>query len=313
MLRILIISRGFVPQAQFIFAKNCSQVWAEALNDFTQWHGKQGRQELPKEVKGDDVEKDQEPKAEPELEVEEPERGQEAGQVRPRPRGSAVGLEWGALPVRRLGVAMSSIASGIGMWARLPATPPCPGSLCQSTGAELDSPIFLRSTSLPRFPPIPWMTEILASSSCQASLVMCPVPASSSAPAFLCSPTRPCRNLDKCTHRADPRRASNISPHFLGPTLRNWAFYLTMGAMCQGISSSLAALMGISPMMLWASATSRSSSWHRYLDFKFSLPFSSIPAILLEGREMGWRVGGDTKRKWFGGQAPFLLIGVINK
>ncbi|XP_019518846.1 PREDICTED: protein FAM166B isoform X2 [Hipposideros armiger] len=217
---------GFVPQAQFIFAKNCSQVWAEALNDFTQWHGKQGRQELPKEVKGADVQKDQEPKAAPELEAEEPERGQEAG---------------------------------------------------------------------------------------QASLVMCPVPASSSAPAFLCSPTRPCRNLDKCTHRADPRRASNISPHFLGPTLRNWAFYLTMGAMCQGISSSLAALMGISPMMLWASATSRSSSWHRYLDFKFSLPFSSIPAILLEGREMGWRVGGDTKRKWFGGQAPFLLIGVINK
>lgn len=67
----------------------------------------------------------------------------------------------------------------------------------------------------------------------QASLVMCPVPASSSAPAFLCSPTRPCRNLDRCTHRADPRRVSNISPHFQGPTLRTWAFYLTMGAMCQ--------------------------------------------------------------------------------
>ncbi|XP_019518848.1 PREDICTED: protein FAM166B isoform X4 [Hipposideros armiger] len=186
---------GFVPQAQFIFAKNCSQVWAEALNDFTQWHGKQGRQELPKEVKGADVQKDQEPKAAPELEAEEPERGQEAGQVSP--------------------------------------------------------------------------------------------------------------------YSMDDR-----DPHkffMSGPTLRNWAFYLTMGAMCQGISSSLAALMGISPMMLWASATSRSSSWHRYLDFKFSLPFSSIPAILLEGREMGWRVGGDTKRKWFGGQAPFLLIGVINK
>lgn len=76
---------GFVPQAQFIFAKNCSQVWAEALNDFTQWHGKQGSQELPKEVKREDVEKDQEPKPEPELEVEkEPERGQEAGHVRLR-------------------------------------------------------------------------------------------------------------------------------------------------------------------------------------------------------------------------------------
>ncbi|XP_032978136.1 protein FAM166B isoform X3 [Rhinolophus ferrumequinum] len=68
---------GFVPQAQFIFAKNCSQVWAEALNDFARWHGKQGSQELPEEVKREDVEKDQEPKPEPELDVEEPERGQE--------------------------------------------------------------------------------------------------------------------------------------------------------------------------------------------------------------------------------------------
>ncbi|XP_054440665.1 ciliary microtubule inner protein 2B isoform X1 [Pteronotus mesoamericanus] len=69
---------GFVPQAQFIFAKNCSQVWAEALNDFTQWHGGQGNQELPKEVKGEDVEKDQEPKPKSELEEEEAELGQEA-------------------------------------------------------------------------------------------------------------------------------------------------------------------------------------------------------------------------------------------
>nr|KAF6433351.1 family with sequence similarity 166 member B [Molossus molossus] len=70
---------GFVPQAQFIFAKNCSQVWTEALNNFTQWHGEQGSQKLPKEVKGEDLEKDhQEPKPEPELEAEEPELGQEA-------------------------------------------------------------------------------------------------------------------------------------------------------------------------------------------------------------------------------------------
>uniref|UniRef100_A0A4W2E9X7 Ciliary microtubule inner protein 2B n=1 Tax=Bos indicus x Bos taurus TaxID=30522 RepID=A0A4W2E9X7_BOBOX len=56
---------GFVPQAQFIFAKNCSQVWAEALNGFTQRNGGQGSQELPKEAKGEkDVEKDQEPKPE---------------------------------------------------------------------------------------------------------------------------------------------------------------------------------------------------------------------------------------------------------
>nr|XP_019584610.1 PREDICTED: protein FAM166B isoform X8 [Rhinolophus sinicus] len=109
---------GFVPQAQFIFAKNCSQVWAEALNDFTQWHGKQGSQELPKEVKREDVEKDQEPKPEPELEVEkEPEREQEAGHVRLRLRG-----------VQGAGVGRLTCA----------------------------------------FPLIPWMTEILASSSCQA-------------------------------------------------------------------------------------------------------------------------------------------------
>ncbi|XP_048204170.1 protein FAM166B [Perognathus longimembris pacificus] len=56
---------GFVPQAQFIFAKNCSQVWAEALNDFTQWHGRQRSQELLEEAKEEkDTEEHQEPKAE---------------------------------------------------------------------------------------------------------------------------------------------------------------------------------------------------------------------------------------------------------
>ncbi|XP_036891878.1 protein FAM166B isoform X1 [Sturnira hondurensis] len=74
---------GFVPQAQFIFAKNCSQVWAEALNDFTQWPGERGKQELPKEAKGEDVEKDEEPKPKSELEEEEPELGQEGGQASP--------------------------------------------------------------------------------------------------------------------------------------------------------------------------------------------------------------------------------------
>ncbi|XP_075864950.1 ciliary microtubule inner protein 2B isoform X2 [Microcebus murinus] len=62
---------GFIPRAQFIFAKNCSQVWAEALNDFTQLHGGQGSQELPKEAKGEkDLENDQESKPELELELE---------------------------------------------------------------------------------------------------------------------------------------------------------------------------------------------------------------------------------------------------
>ncbi|XP_036710999.1 protein FAM166B isoform X2 [Balaenoptera musculus] len=76
---------GFVPQAQFIFAKNRSQVWAEALNDFTQWYGGQRSQELSKEAEGEkDVEKDQEPKLEAELEMEkEPELGQEAEQASP--------------------------------------------------------------------------------------------------------------------------------------------------------------------------------------------------------------------------------------
>ncbi|KAM4877324.1 ciliary microtubule inner protein 2B isoform 3-T3 [Thomomys bottae] len=56
---------GFVPQAQFIFAKNCSQVWAEALNDFTQQHGWQGSQEPPEEDKeGKDTEEHREPEAE---------------------------------------------------------------------------------------------------------------------------------------------------------------------------------------------------------------------------------------------------------
>ncbi|XP_039731394.1 ciliary microtubule inner protein 2B isoform X1 [Pteropus medius] len=262
---------GFVPQAQFIFAKNCSQVWAEALNDFTQWHGEQGSQELPKEVKGEDVEKDQEPKLEPEQEVEkEPELRQEVGQASPYSMDDRDPRKF--------------FMSGEGKWV-----------MTKGVGRPPGDP---HSVS-----PSP-----------QASLVMCPVPASSSAPAFLCSPTRHFKNLDRRTHGGDPRRVSNISPHFQRPTLRTWVFYLTMGAMCQGISSSLVAHMGISPMMLWASAPSRSSSWHRYLDFEFFLPFSSIPAILWKERWAGgWGEAQREKRKWAGGQAPFLLIGVINK
>lgn len=88
---------GFVPQAQFIFAKNCSRVWAEALNDFTQWSGGQVSQELPKEAEGKkDTKKDQEPKPESELEAEkEPELQQEAEQVRPRRVEGVQGLRNG--------------------------------------------------------------------------------------------------------------------------------------------------------------------------------------------------------------------------
>ncbi|KAG3287482.1 hypothetical protein H1C71_011083 [Ictidomys tridecemlineatus] len=77
---------GFVPQAQFIFAKNCNQVWAEALNGFTQWHGGQGSKKLSKKAKGEkDKEKDQEPMSELELETEKkPELKWEKQQVRPR-------------------------------------------------------------------------------------------------------------------------------------------------------------------------------------------------------------------------------------
>ncbi|XP_065763743.1 ciliary microtubule inner protein 2B isoform X3 [Muntiacus reevesi] len=72
---------GFVPQAQFIFAKNCSQVWAEALNGFTQCSRGRGSQELPEEAKGEkDVEADHEPKPEAE---KEPELGQEVEQASP--------------------------------------------------------------------------------------------------------------------------------------------------------------------------------------------------------------------------------------
>nr|XP_010329994.1 protein FAM166B isoform X4 [Saimiri boliviensis boliviensis] len=62
---------GFVPRARFIFAKNCSQVWAEALSDFTHLHGKQGSEELPKEAKGEkDTENNQGPEPEGQLEEE---------------------------------------------------------------------------------------------------------------------------------------------------------------------------------------------------------------------------------------------------
>ncbi|XP_047381771.1 protein FAM166B [Sciurus carolinensis] len=75
---------GFVPQAQFIFAKNCNRVWAEALNDFTQLHGGQGSKKLSKEAKGEKDEKDQEPTSELELEAgKEPELKQEVEQASP--------------------------------------------------------------------------------------------------------------------------------------------------------------------------------------------------------------------------------------
>ncbi|XP_010617611.1 protein FAM166B isoform X2 [Fukomys damarensis] len=160
---------GFVPQAQFIFAKNCSQVWAEALNDFTPWHGEQGSQELPQEAKGD---KDKEPKSESELAVE--------GETELK-------LEVEQMKTKVLPYSMD----------------------------DTDPQKFFMS-------------------------------------AFLCSPTRHCRNLGRSTPRAMPSKTPNLSPYFPGPTFRTWVSYLTMGAMCQGISSSLATHLGISPTMLWA-------------------------------------------------------------
>nr|XP_034357941.1 protein FAM166B isoform X4 [Arvicanthis niloticus] len=68
---------GFIPQAQFIFAKNRNQVWAEAMSDFTQRRGEQESPELPEEAKGEkEVEKDQGPEA------EEPQLKQKTAQVR---------------------------------------------------------------------------------------------------------------------------------------------------------------------------------------------------------------------------------------
>lgn len=52
----------------------------------------------------------------------------------------------------------------------------------------------------------------------QASLATCPVPASSSAPAFLCSPTRHCRNLGRSTQGAEPRRTLSLSASSPGPS-----------------------------------------------------------------------------------------------
>lgn len=69
---------GFIPQAQFMFAKNCNQVWAEAMNNFTQRHGQQESHELSKEAgEGREAEKDQGPEA------EEPELKQEMAQMSP--------------------------------------------------------------------------------------------------------------------------------------------------------------------------------------------------------------------------------------
>ncbi|XP_055282962.1 protein FAM166B isoform X4 [Moschus berezovskii] len=132
---------GFVPQAQFIFAKNSSQVWAEALNGFTQWSGGQGSQELPKEAKGEkDVEKDQEPKPEAELEAEkEPELGQEAEQVRWRrlSQSPVVGAGSPYLCVTRPAVAMCRLAVGTGPDHQ----PHCPGAefVCRFSSINFSS------------------------------------------------------------------------------------------------------------------------------------------------------------------------------
>lgn len=91
------LTPGFIPQAQFIFAKNCSQAWAEALSDFNQRSTRQGKQGRLKEAKGEkDPEQDQEPK----MEVEkDPELGQKLEQVREGCWGAglrgAVGWAWG--------------------------------------------------------------------------------------------------------------------------------------------------------------------------------------------------------------------------
>uniref|UniRef100_A2AIP0-4 Isoform 4 of Ciliary microtubule inner protein 2B n=1 Tax=Mus musculus TaxID=10090 RepID=A2AIP0-4 len=44
---------GFIPRAQFIFAKNCNQVWAEAMSEFTRRHGEQESHQLPDGAKGE--------------------------------------------------------------------------------------------------------------------------------------------------------------------------------------------------------------------------------------------------------------------
>lgn len=76
---------GFIPKAQFIFAKNCNQVWAEALNELTRGHGERESPGLPQQARGDGVEEDQEsgPEPKPEPEAREAELGQEAGQASP--------------------------------------------------------------------------------------------------------------------------------------------------------------------------------------------------------------------------------------
>lgn len=106
---------GFIPQAQFIFAKNCNQVWAEAMDDFTQRHGPQESHELSEEAEGrQEEEEGQGPEA------EEPELKQEVAQVR-----------WGRLVVGwefvRPGVTMGNVAVHTGRGTWLP--PLSPGSL----------------------------------------------------------------------------------------------------------------------------------------------------------------------------------------
>ncbi|XP_016816300.2 ciliary microtubule inner protein 2B isoform X2 [Pan troglodytes] len=201
---------GFVPRAQFIFAKNCSQVWAEALSDFTHLHEKQGSEELPKEAKGrKDTEEDQVP--EPEGQLEE------------------------------LTLEVVEQASPYSMDDRDPRK-------------------FFMS-------------------------------------AFLCSPTRHCRNLGRSTHQAVPR-TPNISPRFPEHTLRTWVFYLTnYGGYVPGYKFQFGHTFG----HLTHDALGLSTFQKQLLAWapghQVPFPFHPIPAILLEGRKVGGWEGGGTQRE----------------
>ncbi|EDL02481.1 RIKEN cDNA 4833436C18, partial [Mus musculus] len=175
---------GFIPRAQFIFAKNCNQVWAEAMSEFTRRHGEQESHQLPDGAKGErEVEEDQL------REAEEPPLKQELAHASPYSMDDTDPHKF--------------FMSGERKWV---AT--------KGEGRPQDV--------LTQHLPHP-----------QVSRAMCPVPASSLAPASLCLPTRHCRNLGRCAHGAGRTRTPNLSPHFPGPRFRIWVSYLTTEATCQ--------------------------------------------------------------------------------
>lgn len=166
------------------------------------------------------------------------------------------------------------------LWDRgcgLDRQPHLPGSLCYSPGAELDSPVFLLSTS-------PQKASLYSMDNRDPRK-------------FFMSGERKwvmTKGLGRC-----PGGTDLVSP---SPRL-HW-----LCAPCSlPLRFQLSCAQQPGTMMLWASAPSRSSSWRRYLDFKFSLSFSSYPSHPFAKKKDGLEGGRRHKERMVWRPSTFFI------